>query len=99
MSEMASYNAVFYDKLKTESDQKDLLIAQLKAEIFELKQNERDQALLRQQIANLEARNQTINEDKIRREHEWASKSDLQQSSVNNLRDDLAGLRGQLADR
>lgn len=96
---MASYNAVFYDKLKTESDQKDLLIAQLKAEIFELKQNERDQALLRQQIANLEARNQTINEDKIRREHEWASKSDLQQSSVNNLRDDLAGLRGQLADR
>ena len=96
---MASYNAVFYDKLKTESDQKDLLIAQLTAEIFELKQNERDQALLRQQIANLEARNQTINEDKIRREHEWASKSDLQQSSVNNLRDDLAGLRGQLADR
>ena len=39
---MASYNAVLYDKLKTESDQKDLLIAQLKAEIFELKQNERD---------------------------------------------------------
>lgn len=44
---MATYNAIFYDKLKTESDQKDLLIAQLKAEIFELRQNEKDQALLR----------------------------------------------------
>ena len=96
---MATYNAVFYDKLKTESDQKDLLIAQLKAEIFELRQSEKDQALLRQQIANLEARNQTINEEKIRRDQEWLSRSDLQQSSINNLKEDLAIVRNNMADR
>ena len=42
---MATYNAIFYDRLKTESDQKDLLIAQLKAEIFELKDERRGDLL------------------------------------------------------
>ena len=96
---MATYNAIFYDKLKTESDQKDLLIAQLKAEIFELRQNEKDQALLRQQIANLESRNQTINEDKIIKEKEWANRTDLQQSTINNLKDDLTVLQGSLVEK
>ena len=86
---MATYNAVFYDKLKTESDQKDLLIAQLKAEIFELKQNEKDQAILRQQIANLEARNQTLNEDKLRKDQEWNQRADIQQATIDNMRQDI----------
>ena len=96
---MATYNAIFYDKLKTESDQKDLLIAQLKAEIFELRQNEKDQAMLRQQIANLESRNQTLNEDKIIKEKEWGNRSDLQQSTINNLKDDLTVLSGSLSEK
>lgn len=96
---MATYNAIFYDRLKTESDQKDLLIAQLKAEIFELKQNEKDQALLRQQIANLEVRNQSLNEDKILKEKDWLNRIDMQSATINNLRDDIAVISSSITER
>jgi hypothetical protein len=37
-----------------ESDQKDIQIAQLKAEIFELKRNEEDYLLLQEELRKLE---------------------------------------------
>ena len=42
-----------YDPLKIENDQKDLLIAQLKAEAFELRQKERDYRQLHEEFVNL----------------------------------------------
>lgn len=42
-----------YDPIKAESNQKDLIIAQLKAEAFELRQKERDYKQLYDQFMNL----------------------------------------------
>ena len=53
------------DGSQLESDQKDLIISQLKAELFELRQNEKDYNLVIQQIKNLEHRTQALLNDKV----------------------------------
>lgn len=47
-----NYNR-YYSPSKFESDQKDVLISQLKAEIYELKQNEHDFSELSTHLKNL----------------------------------------------
>ncbi len=42
-----------YDPIRTENEQKDLLIAQFKAEAFELRQRDRDYRALHEQTMNL----------------------------------------------
>lgn len=51
--------------MRLESDQKDLLISQLKAEIFELKQRERDYGSLRDQMLNLEHKYRSLLDEKV----------------------------------
>lgn len=44
----------YIDPIKAENDQKDLIIAQLKAEAFDLRQKERDYKSLYDQFINLQ---------------------------------------------
>ncbi len=76
---MSSYNKVtlnqsnslrntfqkYFSPPQVESDQKDLIISQLKAEIFELRQNDRDYHDLSSQLKNLEHRHNLLQEEKV----------------------------------
>ena len=44
----------FNDKVKIDSSDKDILISQLKAQIFELEQNEKNYTVLNQKFRNLQ---------------------------------------------
>lgn len=48
-----------------ESDQKDLIIAQLKAEIYELTKNEQNCLGVMQQIKSLDHKSQSLEEEKV----------------------------------
>lgn len=55
----------YFDPAQVESDQKDLIISQLKAELFELRQNERDYNELHTKLNNLEHRYNLLQEEKV----------------------------------
>ncbi len=54
-----------FDPIRVENDQKDLLIAQLKAEAFEMRQRERDYRALHQSFMDLEHRYNLIKEERV----------------------------------
>lgn len=56
----------YFSPAQVESDQKDLIISQLKADIFELKKNEQECFELSQQIKSLEAKYQSLYEENVK---------------------------------
>ena len=56
--------------LRAENDQKDLIIAQLKAEAFELRQKDRDYRGLHEQYLNVKHRYEQLADEKV-----WCSNS------------------------
>ena len=55
----------YFDPKQVESDQKDLIISQLKAELFELRRNEKNYEDLHAKLNNLEHRYNLIQEEKV----------------------------------
>lgn len=55
----------YFSPSQIESDQKDLIIAQLKAEVYELSKNEQNCSSLIQQIQTLEHKYQSVQEEKV----------------------------------
>jgi len=72
---MANYSR-YFSPSQVESDQKDLIISQLKAEIFELRQNERDYVDLASQLRNLEHRYNLLQEEKYRAEADFKNRNE-----------------------
>ena len=58
----------YFDPAQVDSDQKDLIISQLKADVFELKQNEKDYQDIRVNLNNLEHRHVMLQEEKVKNE-------------------------------
>jgi len=56
------------DPVKAENDRKDLLIMKLKADVFELRQKERDYKILHEQFIQLRHQHQQQIEEKQRNE-------------------------------
>ena len=71
----------FYDPIHAENEQKDLIIAKLKQEAFELRQKEREYSNLQTSCQNLEHRTNTLFDEKRRNEQDMQSKFDYQQAS------------------
>ena len=55
----------YFDPKQIESDQKDLVISKLKAELFELRRNEKNYEDLHSKLNNLEHRSNLIQEEKV----------------------------------
>ncbi len=81
-----------------EQDQKDILIAQLKADNFELKQKEREYDALNSQVYDLEHRLKILQEEKDRMDMDAHSREDVQYKKNANLQDDIARASAELAD-
>ncbi|CAD8105253.1 unnamed protein product [Paramecium sonneborni] len=92
-------NLPFYSPAKFENDQKDLMISQLKAENFELRQNARDYQELATHLKSLENRYNTLHEEKMRNEVEYRNRSDQTLKTIANLRNEIDSLKSQITEK
>ena len=72
-------------EIKIENKEKDILISQLKAHIFEMEQREKDYDTLKQKYRQLQNECACINDDKIRIECELKEKEDCYNKQIRNL--------------
>ena len=82
----------FYSPLVLESDQKDLLISELKAENFELKNKERQYNQMYDSIMNIEHEGALIHQEKRAMEEEMRRRSDADGISIRRLREENESL-------
>jgi chromosome segregation ATPase len=94
---MSSYNR-YFSPAQVESDQKDLIISQIKAEIFELRQGERDYVELAAQLRNLEHRYNLLQDEKIRSEADFKARNELNFKTIANLKTDIDTLKSSIAE-
>jgi len=94
---MASpYRKRYFDQAQIESDHKDVIISQLKAECFELRENERDYNDLNSRVNNLNHRFNLLQEEKVLDEKEHNYRSEVNLKTINALRDEVVALKGDL---
>jgi len=89
----------YYTQKKIESDHKDIIIAQLKAENFELKQKDKDYAIIHSQVLDLEHKIKLLSEEKFKTELQQKEKEELYSKNILNLNEDLNFLRRSLDEK
>jgi len=82
----------------TDVSQKELLVSQLRTEILELKQNEREYADLSAQLRKLEQRYSLLQEETARGEADFKSRNSMNFEMIVNLRTDIDTLRSTISD-
>lgn len=82
----------YFDSLKLEADQKDLLISELKAENFELKNKERHYHNMHTNIGGIEHECAIVSEDKRSMEEEMRRRSEADGVSIRKLREENESL-------
>lgn len=65
MSNSKSRSPFFYSPLKVEADQKEVIIAHLKDEIYLLQKNEEQLYILEEQYRNLDHKYRLLSEEKV----------------------------------
>eukprot|EP00347_Sterkiella_histriomuscorum_P012525 403368242 len=79
--------------VRAENDQKDLIIAQLKAEAFELRQKDRDYRQLHEQYLSVKHKYQQLVDEKKRNETELQSRIEYQFSASRSMKREAEDLR------
>lgn len=85
--------------MKLEQEQKDIVIAQLKAENFELKKKEKDYNLLKNQLMDLERRFNLLKEEKRHVEVDVNKRDSLSSQTTDNLQAQIRMLENSLATK
>lgn len=85
--------------MKLEQEQKDIVIAQLKAENFELKKKEKDYNLLKNQLMDLERRFNLLQEEKRHLEADTNKRDSLTEQTTDNLQAQIRMLENSLATK
>ena len=75
------------------SDQKDLLISQLKAEIFEIQQRDKDYLALRDQLYTIQQKYRHVQDEKLMQDNDYNYRHDQNVVSINSLRKEIEDLR------
>jgi chromosome segregation ATPase len=81
-----------------DTNQKDVIVSQMRAEILELKQNEREYQDLSNQLKKLEQRYNVLNDEKTRGEADFKSRNTINFDTIANLRTDVDTLKATIAD-
>ena len=91
----STYQVNSYDEccVKTESKEKDMLISQLQAHIFELEQQEKDYELLAQKFRQLQNEYSLLNEAKLRLEYQLKQKDEAYNKRICDLRGENENLQ------
>lgn len=66
----------YYDSVHLASDQKDLLISQLKAEIFEIEQRDKDYLALRDQLYTIQTKYRHLQDEKLIQDNDFKTRHD-----------------------
>eukprot|EP00357_Protocruzia_adherens_P028052 CAMPEP_0114990106 /NCGR_PEP_ID=MMETSP0216-20121206/10590_1 /TAXON_ID=223996 /ORGANISM="Protocruzia adherens, Strain Boccale" /LENGTH=349 /DNA_ID=CAMNT_0002353201 /DNA_START=52 /DNA_END=1101 /DNA_ORIENTATION=- len=94
-----SQGSRYYDPVVLQNEQKDQLISQLRQEVYELTQNERDFAKLQDQIASLEHRFNIQRQEMAHNEREFLAKNDSQLREVDAFEREIEMLSAELRDK
>ncbi len=81
------------------SDQKDLLISQLKAEIFEIQQRDKDYLALRDQLQNVQMKHRHLQDEKLLQDNDFKTRHDSNQATLLGLKNEIDNLRFLLSDK
>jgi hypothetical protein len=88
----------YVSPLRLESDQKDLMISELKAENFELRNKERHYNVMYDNIKNIERECALVSEEKRAMEEDMRRRSDADGVAIRKLREENESLfRGKFA--
>jgi len=86
-----------YGASQVETERKDVIISQLKAEAFELRQGERDYSDLNARLNNLHHRYNLLQDEKALDSREWNARHEQNQRTLAILKDEVNALRTELA--
>jgi len=86
-----------YGATQVETERKDVIISQLKAEAFELRQNERDYSDLNARLNNLHHRYNLLQDEKSLDAKEWNARHEQNQRTLTILKEEVNALRTELA--
>lgn len=75
------------------SDQKDLLISQLKAEIFEIQQKDKDYLALRDQLYTIQTKYRHLQDEKLLSDNDFKTRNDSNLISLNGLKKEIDDTR------
>lgn len=76
----------YYDSVHLASDQKDLLISQLKAEIFEIQQRDKDYLALRDQLYAIQTKFRHLQDEKLLQDNDFKTRHDSNLVTLHGLR-------------
>jgi len=95
MSSLSPYNRKgnHHSEIKIDSRDKDELISQLKAHIFEIEQNEKNFSKLNNKFTMLQNEFNLLSEEKLRLEYDLQQRSSISHKQLNDLRNDLESLQ------
>ena len=75
------------------SDQKDLLISQLKAEIFEIEQRDKDYLALRDQLYTIQTKYRHLQDEKLLQDNDFKTRQDSNVMSITGLKKEIDDTR------
>lgn len=81
------------------SDQKDLIISQLKAEIFEIQQRDKDFLAMKDQMMNIQSKYRHLQDEKLLQDNDFRTKHDSNMATLHGLKKELDDLRFMLNDK
>jgi chromosome segregation ATPase len=93
-----SYNR-YFDPAQVESDQKDLIISQLKADQFELRQCEQNLQDLNAQLNNLDHSLAILKEEKARSEKDFKQRNEANMKTISALKAEIDQLKSELSNQ
>jgi len=83
----------YYDSVHLASDQKDLLISQLKAEIFEIEQRDKDYLALRDQLYSLQTKYRHVQDEKLLQDNDFKTRHDSNIMTHQSLKKEIDDTR------
>lgn len=81
------------------SDQKDLLISQLKAEIFEIQQRDKDYLALRDQLYTVQTKYRHLQDEKLLKDNDAKTRQDSNLITLHGLKKELDETRFSVTDK
>lgn len=83
----------YYDSVHLASDQKDLLISQLKAEIFEIQQRDKDYLALRDQLYTIQTKYRHLQDEKLLQDNDFKTRIESNAITGQGLRKEIEDTR------
>ena len=83
----------YYDSVHLASDQKDLLISQLKAEIFEIEQRDKDYLALRDQLYTIQTKYRHLQDEKLLQDNDFKTRHDSNTVTLSALKKEIDDTR------